>query len=154
MHGSQTGHAKNACIFKKKWIADRKIMYMCRLQTHAAPAIENHRIRGGHHDPRRTEPRTSHAQCHLAVRGDCLWRHRGNACFFGDVHHRLKAEQGACSRPLQHVTSTTVYPQGLAMTRDQLIKELRMHSATWQSVAIVYGTIVAAMILSGLAITG
>lgn len=40
------------------------------------------------------------------------------------------------------------------MTRDQLIKELRMHSATWQSVAIVYGTIVAAMILSGLAITG
>ncbi|MCR9146590.1 MAG: hypothetical protein NXH74_05255 [Rhodobacteraceae bacterium] len=40
------------------------------------------------------------------------------------------------------------------MTRDQLIKELRMHSATWQSVVIVYGTIVAAMILSGMAITG
>lgn len=40
------------------------------------------------------------------------------------------------------------------MTRDQLIKELRMHSATWQSVVIVYGLIVGTMILSGMAITG
>ncbi|WP_280952548.1 hypothetical protein [Roseovarius aestuariivivens] len=39
------------------------------------------------------------------------------------------------------------------MTRDQLIKELRMHSATWQSVVIVYGVIVATMILTGMAIT-
>ncbi len=40
------------------------------------------------------------------------------------------------------------------MNRDQLIRELQAHSATWQAVVIVYALIVAAMILSGMAITG
>lgn len=38
------------------------------------------------------------------------------------------------------------------MTREELIRELRMHSATWQSVVIVYGLIVATMVLSAMAI--
>lgn len=38
------------------------------------------------------------------------------------------------------------------MTRDQLNRELRMHSATWQSVVIVYGLIVATMVFSAMAI--
>ncbi len=38
------------------------------------------------------------------------------------------------------------------MTRDQLIRELRMHSATWQSVVIMYALIVATMVLSAMAI--
>ncbi len=38
------------------------------------------------------------------------------------------------------------------MNRDELLRELRMHSATWQSVLIVYALIVATMILSALAI--
>ena len=40
----------------------------------------------------------------------------------------------------------------LQMNRDELIRELRMHSATWQAVAIVYGLIVATMVLSAMAI--
>jgi len=50
-------------------------------------------------------------------------------------------------------------PQGapalreIAMTRDELNRELRMHSATWQAVVIVYGSIVATLVLSAMAIT-
>ena len=39
-----------------------------------------------------------------------------------------------------------------AMTRDELNKELRMHSATWQAVALVYGMIVGALVFSAMAI--
>ncbi len=38
------------------------------------------------------------------------------------------------------------------MNRDELIREMRMHSATWQSVVIVYGLIVATMVFSAMAI--
>ena len=39
------------------------------------------------------------------------------------------------------------------MTRDDLNRELRMHSATWQSVAVFYGVIVGTLVLSALSIT-
>ncbi len=39
------------------------------------------------------------------------------------------------------------------MTRDELNNELRMHSATFPSVLIVYGTLVGTLVLSALAIT-
>ncbi len=38
------------------------------------------------------------------------------------------------------------------MNRDQLIRELRIHSASWQAVAIVYALIVGTMIFSAMAI--
>lgn len=38
------------------------------------------------------------------------------------------------------------------MTRDELNKELRMHSATWQSVALVYGALVGTLVFSAMAI--
>ena len=38
------------------------------------------------------------------------------------------------------------------MNRDEFIRELRMHSATWQAVVIVYAAIVGTMIFSALAI--
>ena len=38
------------------------------------------------------------------------------------------------------------------MNRDQLIRELRIHSASWQAVAIVYAIVVGTMIFSALAI--
>ncbi len=38
------------------------------------------------------------------------------------------------------------------MTRDELNRELRMHSATWPAVLIVYGMIVGTMALSAMAI--
>lgn len=38
------------------------------------------------------------------------------------------------------------------MTRDELNNELRMHSATWPAVAVVYGSIVGAMVASAMAI--
>jgi len=38
------------------------------------------------------------------------------------------------------------------MTRDELNKELRMHSATWPAVVSVYGIIVGAMVVSAMAI--
>ncbi|EAP76948.1 hypothetical protein ISM_01625 [Roseovarius nubinhibens ISM] len=38
------------------------------------------------------------------------------------------------------------------MTRDQLIREMRIHSASWQAVAIVYGAIVATLLLTASAI--
>ncbi len=38
------------------------------------------------------------------------------------------------------------------MTRDELNSELRMHSATWQAVVVVYGSIVAALVFSAMAI--
>jgi len=39
------------------------------------------------------------------------------------------------------------------MTRDELNRELRMHSATWQAVVLVYGLIVGTLVLSAMAIT-
>lgn len=38
------------------------------------------------------------------------------------------------------------------MTRDEMIRELRMHSATWKSVVIVYLVLVGAMFGSAAAI--
>ena len=38
------------------------------------------------------------------------------------------------------------------MTRDQLIREMKIHSASWQAVVIVYATIVGTMIFSAVAI--
>jgi len=38
------------------------------------------------------------------------------------------------------------------MNRDELNRELRMHSATWQAALIVYGVIVALMVISAMAI--
>ena len=38
------------------------------------------------------------------------------------------------------------------MTRDELNRELRMHSATFPAVLIVYGLIVASLIFSAMAI--
>ncbi|RKT31042.1 hypothetical protein BXY70_3039 [Roseovarius halotolerans] len=39
------------------------------------------------------------------------------------------------------------------MTRDELNRELRMHSASWPAVFIVYGVIVATMVLTAMSIT-
>ncbi|EDM70047.1 hypothetical protein RAZWK3B_07359 [Roseobacter sp. AzwK-3b] len=39
------------------------------------------------------------------------------------------------------------------MTRDELNRELRMHSASWPAVLIVYGLIVATMVFSAMSIT-
>ena len=38
------------------------------------------------------------------------------------------------------------------MTRDELNRELRMHSATWQAVALVYATLVGTLVLSAMAV--
>lgn len=38
------------------------------------------------------------------------------------------------------------------MTRDELNRELRMHSATWQSVLVVYGALIGTLVLSAMAI--
>jgi len=38
------------------------------------------------------------------------------------------------------------------MTRDELNRELRMHSASWQAVLIVYGAIVGTFVFSALAV--
>ncbi|WP_281356454.1 hypothetical protein [Roseovarius faecimaris] len=38
------------------------------------------------------------------------------------------------------------------MTRDELNRELRMHSATWQAVALVYAALVGTLVLSAMAI--
>jgi len=39
------------------------------------------------------------------------------------------------------------------MTRDELNRELRMHSATWHAVVVFYGLIVGTLVLSALAVT-
>lgn len=39
------------------------------------------------------------------------------------------------------------------MTRDQLNRELRMHSATWPVVLVVYGMIVGTMVLTAMSMT-
>ncbi len=39
------------------------------------------------------------------------------------------------------------------MTRDELNRELRMHSATWQAVLVLYGLLVGTLVLSAMAIT-
>ncbi|MDR9392888.1 hypothetical protein [Roseovarius sp. SYSU LYC5161] len=39
------------------------------------------------------------------------------------------------------------------MTRDELNRELRMHSATWQAVVLFYGVIVGTLVFSAMAIT-
>lgn len=38
------------------------------------------------------------------------------------------------------------------MTRDELNRELRMHSASWQAVLVVYGLIVGTLIFSAMSI--
>ncbi|MEM6483047.1 MAG: hypothetical protein AAF922_16470 [Pseudomonadota bacterium] len=38
------------------------------------------------------------------------------------------------------------------MTRDELNRELRMHSATWQSVLLVYGVLVGTLVFSAMAV--
>ncbi|SLN51094.1 hypothetical protein PEL8287_02681 [Roseovarius litorisediminis] len=38
------------------------------------------------------------------------------------------------------------------MTRDELNRELRAHSATWQAVVVVYGLIVGTLVFSAMAI--
>ena len=38
------------------------------------------------------------------------------------------------------------------MTRDELNRELRMHSATWQAVFMVYGVIFGTLVASAMAI--
>lgn len=39
------------------------------------------------------------------------------------------------------------------MTRDELNRELRAHSASWQAVAIMYALIVGTLVMSAMAIT-
>ena len=39
------------------------------------------------------------------------------------------------------------------MTRDELNRELRMHSANWQAVAVMYAMLVGTLVLSAMAIT-
>ncbi|MEO0370953.1 MAG: hypothetical protein AAF231_05805 [Pseudomonadota bacterium] len=39
------------------------------------------------------------------------------------------------------------------MTRDELNREIRMHSATWQSVIIFYGVLFGTFVLSAMAMT-
>ncbi len=39
------------------------------------------------------------------------------------------------------------------MTRDELNRELRMHSASWPAVLIVYGVIFGTMVLTAMSIT-
>ncbi len=39
------------------------------------------------------------------------------------------------------------------MTRDELNRELRMHSATFPAVLVVYGILIGTLVLSALAIT-
>lgn len=41
---------------------------------------------------------------------------------------------------------------GKPMTRDELNRELRAHSASWQAVVIVYAAIIGTFVLSALAI--
>ena len=40
------------------------------------------------------------------------------------------------------------------MTRDELNRELRMHSATWQSVVLVYAVLVGTLVFSAMAVVG
>ena len=41
--------------------------------------------------------------------------------------------------------------QEASMTRDELNRELRMHSASWQAVVIVYGMLIGTFVLSAMA---
>ena len=41
--------------------------------------------------------------------------------------------------------------QEAIMTRDELNRELRMHSASWQAVVIVYGILIGTFVLSAMA---
>lgn len=41
--------------------------------------------------------------------------------------------------------------QEAIMTRDELNRELRMHSASWQAVVIVYGMLIGTFVLSAMA---
>lgn len=51
------------------------------------------------------------------------------------------------------ITATSNFQEANNMTRDQLNRELRMHSASWPAVLIVYGIIVATMVFSAMSIT-
>ncbi len=48
----------------------------------------------------------------------------------------------------------TRQPKEAPMTRDELNRELRMHSATWQAVVLVYGVLVGTLVFSAMAIVG
>ncbi|MFB9151536.1 hypothetical protein ACFFU4_17415 [Roseovarius ramblicola] len=56
---------------------------------------------------------------------------------------------GVSDAPL---AGTTLAPRRQDMTRDELNRELRMHSASWQAVLIVYGAIVGTFVLSAMAV--
>jgi hypothetical protein len=56
---------------------------------------------------------------------------------------------GVSDAPLARFTLT---PRRQDMTRDELNRELRMHSASWQAVLIVYGAIVGTFVLSAMAV--
>jgi len=51
------------------------------------------------------------------------------------------------------IPATSTFQEADNMTRDQLNRELRMHSASWPAVFIVYGIIVATMVFSAMSIT-
>ncbi|MEM7075079.1 MAG: hypothetical protein AAGA28_05780 [Pseudomonadota bacterium] len=40
------------------------------------------------------------------------------------------------------------------MNKDELIREMRVQAGSWQAVVLVYAGLIAAMVFSGLAITG
>lgn len=50
------------------------------------------------------------------------------------------------------VTGSNIKARRHDMTRDELNRELRMHSASWQAVLLVYGAIVGTFVLSAMAI--
>ena len=39
------------------------------------------------------------------------------------------------------------------MDRDRMIREYRMNAASWPGLAVMYGLVIAALVLSGMAIT-
>lgn len=61
-----------------------------------------------------------------------------------------------CQFPISEQGPECPCPQGksdIAMTRDQLNRELRARNATFPAVLIVYAVIVGTMVLTGLAMT-
>jgi len=58
-----------------------------------------------------------------------------------------------CIGVIQSRLNRNLTSQEANMTRDELNRELRMHSASWPAVLIVYGIIVATMVLSAMSIT-
>ena len=50
------------------------------------------------------------------------------------------------------MTDVNFEAEEVNMTRDELNRELRMHSATWQSVVLVYGILVGTLVFSAMAV--